>query len=113
MTDLIKYLRSGRWFGATTGRKAADRIETLEAMLEAQNENCASLLERLAALTAHLQAKEDGLKVRDNRIRALEAACQGGRDWERAAIVKWLRDREKYGYSGYPAVAIEAGEHLK
>lgn len=42
--------------------------------------------------------------------------CAGlaeGRLQERKAIVRWLKAREKYGYAGYPAVAIEVGEHLK
>lgn len=44
---------------------------------------------------------------------AFAAGLAKGHAIERAAVVKWLRAREKYGYAGYPAVAIEAGEHLK
>jgi len=47
-----------------------------------------------------------------SRISATDA-YQRGRIAERTMIVAWLRAREKYGYAGYPAVAIEAGEHLK
>lgn len=54
--DLIKHLRSGRWFGATTGRQAADRIEMLQALLEAHTEPVASLLRCLTAWELALES---------------------------------------------------------
>lgn len=45
--------------------------------------------------------------------KAYWAGIEDGKRAERKKIVAWLRDREQYGYAGYPAVAIETGEHLK